>query len=130
MQGDDLEAIHRYMMTAETQTPEAVALRDGWIVWWEDLNWWEKNTDDDTYNQARNRRNAFLRANAVTPDEKAAAEAVILGGVTTEEMAGGVRETNSQGGYAEERGLGTTAMIGLYAGGLLLAAVAIRQLFK
>jgi carbohydrate-binding DOMON domain-containing protein len=100
VQADDLEAINRYVMTAPAKTPEAGKLRDDWAIWWTGLSWWDKNTDEGIYAQGRNRRNAFTRANAVTPEEKAAAELAIREGVTTEEMTGGVRESTSTGDYA------------------------------
>lgn len=83
----DMEAINRFMSDTVAVTPEGVKLKDAWIKWWDNLGWWEKSIETGPFDEARNRRNAFIRANAATAAEKEAVERVIRTGVTTEEMS-------------------------------------------
>ena len=101
-QSDDLEAINKFIMGAKIKTKAADKLRTEWLRWWEKLGWYDKAIESDTYDLARNKRNAFNRANAATAKEKAAVESVITGGVTAEETRGGTRRTTSDGNYLED----------------------------
>ena len=100
---EDIEAVNRYMMTTEAVTEKAVELKDEWVRWYNDLSWYALNVgNQSTYDEARNRRNAFNLANATTPEERAGAKKVARKGLTTEEMQGGVKRTDSQGRFPEE----------------------------
>jgi hypothetical protein len=98
-QGEDMEAINRYIMTAPLRTSAATRLRDDWLRWYDQLSWYEREYEQATYDEARNRRNAFNLANATTTREKEAVEQVMKTGLTTEEMEGGTRRTTTEGKY-------------------------------
>lgn len=98
---DDLEAINRYMTSTPIKTSDAAELHDDWIKWWDTLSWTDKHFED-TYDEARNRRNAFNMANAVTPRARSAAEDTIKNGLSTEELAGGTDRRLSTGEYSED----------------------------
>lgn len=83
----DMEAINRFMSDTVAVTPEAVKLKDDWIKWWDQLGWWEKSIETGPFDEARNRRNAFIRANVTSAADREAVERVIKTGVTTEEMS-------------------------------------------
>lgn len=100
-QSEDMEAIHRYIVNSPLNTKQAERLHDDWLGWYEGLTWWEKSMDTDTYDKARNRRNEFNRANAVTVAAKQAADEVKTRGLTTEELAGGYDRRLASGEYAE-----------------------------
>jgi hypothetical protein len=99
-QSEDMDAINRYMMRMDLMTGQAAQHRDAWVVWYDNLSWWERTQDGAIYDEARNRRNEFNLANAVTPEEKAGVLHVMQTGMTTEEMAGGTRRTLSSGMYS------------------------------
>lgn len=88
VQSDDLDAINAFFMSTEAVTPQAVTIKDAWVTWFNQLSWWERTVDGNTYDMARNRRNEFNLANAVTIAEKAQVENVIKTGMSTEQMQG------------------------------------------
>lgn len=98
-QSEDMEAVNRYIASAPLKTKEAGRVHDEWRRWYDGLSWLEKSWDSETWDRARNLRNQFNRANAVTAVEKERAENQIRTGLTTEEIAGGVRRTLSTGDY-------------------------------
>lgn len=100
-QAEDLEAINRTISNAKLVTKEGAKMHDEWRRWYDSLGWFDKNLSSAVYDKGRNLRNEFFRANAVSSDAKEAAERSILDGVTTEELAGGVRRTLSTGQYAD-----------------------------
>lgn len=102
MQADDIDAINVYIMQTQAVTPEATKLKDSWIKWFNDLSWYSKDLSLDTYDEARNRRNAFNIANAPTAVAKAQVKAVVKGGLTSEESAGRASRLNSEGKFPEE----------------------------
>ena len=97
----DMEAINRFMSDTVAVTPEAVRLKDDWIRWWDTLGWGEKNVGTQAFDEARNRRNAFIIANAITPSQKKDMEDVVKHGITSEEMQGDTRRADSSGKFPE-----------------------------
>jgi hypothetical protein len=95
----DMIAINRYISDTVAITPEAVKLKDSWIIWWNGLTWYQKNIASETFDEARNRRNAFFVANAPTEKEKDAVKQVIETGGTEEESEGKPRRTLSSGNF-------------------------------
>lgn len=87
-QSDDLDAINTYMSTTPLVTSKATALHDDWVTWWNGLGFYDKSLDSNTYNIARNKRNAFNLANVTTAAEHAAVQQVVTHGVTTEQQQG------------------------------------------
>lgn len=63
MQIDDLNAINNFFKTAGAQTPQALDISLAWHPWFNNLSWFEKNTDSAILKDANNRRNAFNAAN-------------------------------------------------------------------
>lgn len=118
-QSEDMDAINRMMAGAPLRTKAAAAVHDEWIKWWDGLSWWEKALDGETYDRARNLRNQFNRANAVTASDRAAVERMQTTGLTNEEIAGGTRRTLSTGDYDVPL-LSTSSRLAL--GGLALLA--------
>lgn len=93
---EDMIAINRYMSDTVAETPEAIKLKNQWIKWWDSLTWNERNLGTATFDEARNRRNAFQIAN-----DPSVAETVARGG-TTEEMEGDARRASSEGFFEDE----------------------------
>jgi hypothetical protein len=90
----DMIAINRFMSDTFAATPEAVRLKDQWIRWWDKLTWNERNLSSSVFDEARNRRNAFMIANAKNPKQT---QEIISRGIETEEMEGGSRRTTDDG---------------------------------
>ncbi len=99
----DTEAINKYIVETPTKTEQARALRDEWIVWYDDLSFWEKNLDDDILDEARNRRNDFNEANATTFAEHAQVRDVIEHGMSTEQMRGDTDRRLSDGSLPKHK---------------------------
>ena len=103
-QADNIDAITTYMTSVATQvkTPAARAKQDEYKAWIDTIGWYNKNYDRPTYDHARNLRNEFNAANAVTPAEKLAVQQVLTTGVTTEEQQGEGRRVSSEGKFSEQ----------------------------
>ncbi len=95
----DMEAVNRYIAGAPLKTKAAGAAHDEWVKWFDGLSYLEKALDSETWDRARNLRNKFNEANAVTAAEKEQAARVRTTGLTTEEIAGGTRRALSTGDY-------------------------------
>lgn len=89
-QGEDLDAIQAFFTSAlpSAKTPEAIALGNSFLIWYDGLGFWDKSMSSGTLDEAKARRDAFNRANAVTPVEKAQVEDVIAHGMKTSDMEG------------------------------------------
>jgi hypothetical protein len=100
---DDIEAINVYMHSTPPQTPAgSIALND-WVTWYEQtkpgvFSFWS----DADVDHARNLRNAFNRANAVTTAEKAKVDEVIKTGQSLEQSAGQTDRRNAAGDIVEQ----------------------------
>jgi hypothetical protein len=103
-QADNIDAITTYMTSLATQvkTTAARAKQDEYKAWIDTVGWYNKNYDRPTYDHARNLRNEFNVANAVTPEEKQAVQQVLTTGLTTEEQQGGGRRVSSEGKFSEQ----------------------------
>lgn len=99
LQADDIDAINKYIVYATVKTKDAAKIKDEWIRWHDGLGWWSKNMDSAVYDEARNKRNRFNLANAVTKAEKEDVKNVQQTGLSTEEMQGGTRRVLSSGTY-------------------------------
>lgn len=97
---DDLEAIDRYITSQPVNTAAAARIKDEWIGWHDNVSTWLGVSQED-YDHARNLRNQFNLANAITPEAQTAARNTIKTGMTTEEMAGGTDRRLSNGMYGE-----------------------------
>jgi len=95
---EDLAAIDRYIKSAPLNTSEARKLRDEWTRFYDGLGW---SPSLEEYDAARNLRNRFNLANAITAADKAHVEVVMKSGMTTEEMAGGTDRRLLSGMYDE-----------------------------
>ena len=86
--GDDIKAVRAFFDATPAKTDEAAKIKDAFIKWYDGL-WITANyTDLATYDLARNQRNRFNLANAVTPEDKAVVEDVIKTGISTEQTQG------------------------------------------
>ncbi len=99
---EDIEAINQFFHRADSapKTAAARALLTDWVQWYDankpgTFGWWS----DEQSDVARNKRNAYNRANAVTAQEKAATERVITSGVSTEQAQGEADRRNADGNY-------------------------------
>jgi hypothetical protein len=95
-QEQDMEALDAYMSATPAVTPQAVALKNAWRAWFDGLTFISRR-ESDNWDEARNRRNDFNRANAVTPAEKKQVEQTIKTGQTTEQSAGETDRRDSNG---------------------------------
>jgi murein L,D-transpeptidase YafK len=98
----DMAAINQLIANTEPVTAKARQLKDEWITWWDDLTWLDKNVTGDAYDKARNKRNEFLKANAVTAAEKEAVRRVQATGATTEEVEAGTNKPGEAGQFHKE----------------------------
>ena len=118
----NLEATNRSIMETEAKTPLARKLKDDWIEWYEDLSYYERNMDWDTWDEARNRRNEFWEANATTPEELEQVQTVIREGMTSEEYAGEARRQRESGRFGDEEPLIPPQYLWIGAGVLVIGA--------
>lgn len=99
---EDLRAINDFFHRPANapKTAAAKAVFNEWIAWWEDNgdNWFNGTAELD---HARNLRNDYNRANAVTAEAKAQVESVIRTGMTSEQAAGETDRRNAEGGFTE-----------------------------
>lgn len=96
---DNMAAIVDYINRTPTKTPEAARIKDEFAKWYNGISYWDD--EQITYDKARNYRNSFNLANAVTSSEKQTVERVIKTGLTTEEAAGeSARARTTSGQYA------------------------------
>jgi hypothetical protein len=119
-QSEDMDAVNVYMSTTTIQTPAAAKIHDEWRTWYDDLGWFTRNYESETWDHARNLKNNFNLANATTASDYQAAQEVAQRGLTTEELAGGVRRTLASGQYAEPL-ISTNTKLGLAVVGITLA---------
>lgn len=77
MASDNMSAIQRSIAGTTPKTDQARILKSEFIKWYDKLSWLEQNeVTGNAYPEARKRRDAFFAANATTPQEVKAAEAV------------------------------------------------------
>lgn len=102
---DDVEAINRFFHDPGNapKTPTASAAFNEWVTWYEDnkpgiFGFWS----DADVDHARNLRNAYNRANAVTSAEKQAVENQIKTGISLEQAQGQTDRRNAQGDIVEQ----------------------------
>ncbi len=127
---EDMEAINTYIMGSKVNTKAADAVKNKWIVWWEE----NKRSGWDWYSQeefdlARNFRNQFNLANAKSSTEKDAVKNQASSGVTSEEARGETKRSTSEGYYIvpEPPLISNTTKIGIIAA---IAAVALGWVAK
>ena len=100
---DDIDSIASYFGRTPAVTPAAVKLKDKFTIWFKDLGWYDRNMDtDNTFNEARNRRNEFNEKNAVTAKERENVKRVIHTGFTAEEAQGRPKAMLSTGRYVTD----------------------------
>lgn len=125
-QAANIEAIERYIgEQVPPRTPEAVRIRDEFLRFTSALSSWSRNFEQGAYDRVRNYKLAYNRANAITPEEKAAVETVAKTGFSTEQMQGLPDRRLADGSYAPppttaERLSGPLIVGGLALLGLLL----------
>lgn len=106
----NIAAINDYIMTQTLKTAEAGVIRNEWLKFHEGLGAWGRNFPSvGDYDTARNIRNRFNDAQAITPQEKIAAITQRTQGLTSEELRGEAKRTTAQGGYLEEEASGGNA---------------------
>ena len=100
---EDIEAINEFMHRETPKTDAARAAFNEWVRWYEAtkpgvFSFWS----DADFDHARNLRNAYNRANAVTQKEKDLAERVIRTGQSREQMQGETDRRDAQGNIQEQ----------------------------
>jgi hypothetical protein len=93
----NMEAMNAYMMNSQAHTLLANELRDSWISWYDNLG--IVVDVDSVFDEGRNRRNAFNRANAVSSAEKEQVDGQIKTGMSLEQTEGKADRRNSSGNY-------------------------------
>jgi hypothetical protein len=85
----NMAALVVYFNRTEPHTPAAAKVKNDFAGWNSNLGWWAMNMDSNvTWNQARNFKLQFDRANAITPAQQALVEQVAATGMTSEQMQG------------------------------------------
>ncbi len=83
---DNMAALVDYFNAQQPVTPAAAKIKDQFATWHSQLSFYDTSVDSDTtWNQARNFRDTYERANAVTPQQQAAVSAVQQTGITSEQ---------------------------------------------
>lgn len=126
----NIDAINTYIMTQPLKTSEAGIVRNEWLKFHEGLGWTGRNFPSvGDYDKARNIRNKFNDAQAVTAKEKEAVIDQRLQGLTSEELRGEIKRTTADGGYLEEEASGnsepwlpTKTKVALGIGALVIGA--------
>lgn len=100
---DNIDAINDFFHRTSPVTPAAAIAFNDWVKWYEAtkpglLSYWS----DADVDHARNLRNAFNRANAVTTAEKKQVDEVIKTGQTIEQSAGEPDRRNAAGDIVEQ----------------------------
>lgn len=99
----NIEAINRYIADAKINTAAAAKIRDRWIKWHDNLGWYDSSFPSlQVYDEARNIRNEFNIANAVTTEEKKQVKQLQQEGLTSEELRGETSRRLSTGDYLEK----------------------------
>lgn len=125
-QSEDMDAINAYIAPrGKAQTSEAMKLRDAWIVWHDNLGWWERGQDEDIYDQARNRRNEYDLANAKTQQRKDEIKVHQQSGKSTEEMQDEPDRRLASGKYSEDEKPWIPTWAKWAAGGVTALAVGL-----
>ena len=99
----NVEAINDYMHRTSVATPAGAIALNAWVPWYEAskpslFGWWS----DADVDHARNLRNDFNRANAVTAAEKKQVDEVIKTGQTLEQGQGQTDRRNAAGDIVEQ----------------------------
>jgi len=102
----NVEAINDFMHRTPPATPAGAIAFNDWVTWYEktkpaDFNPFGFWSDADV-DHARNLRNAFNRANAVTAAEKKQVDEVIKTGQTLEQAQGQTDRRNAAGDIIEQ----------------------------
>lgn len=124
-QGENIDAIERYISEQEpARTDRAKRVRDDFLKWIAGVNILSRELDPAIYDRVRNWKLDYNRANAATPEERAAVEEQAKRGLSTEELRGDPDRRQTDGSYAPAPTFGerfTPLFIGLG----LLAVIAI-----
>lgn len=130
----NIAAINTYVMTQPLKTAEAGIVRNEWLKFHEALGWTGRAFPSvEDYDKARNIRNRFNDAQAVTQAEKTAAVEQKLKGLTSEELRGETRRTTTEGGYLEDEASGgepwlpTKTKVALGIGALVVGGLFIAK---
>lgn len=92
----NIDAIRAYFDQTPVMTPDAQKIKDAFVIWYDDLSWFGKGLNSN-YDLARNQRNRFNLANAITPQEKQNVQTVISTGMSTEQLQGQVDRRDETG---------------------------------
>jgi hypothetical protein len=82
---DDMDAIKAYFVRTNAVTSEATKIKNEFTKWFDGL-WWFEKTSQASFDLARNQRNRFNLANAITPEEKQKVQTVIESGLSEEQL--------------------------------------------
>ncbi len=93
---ENIDAIRAFFAQTPVQTPDAQKIKDAFVIWYDDLTWFGKGLNSN-YDLARNQRNRFELANAVTPQEKQNVQTVLTTGMSTEQLQGGADRRDEAG---------------------------------
>lgn len=94
----DLQAINAYMHSQTLNNEQATALFNDWVSWYEGLGFMDLHVSDgQTFDTARNKRDAFNLANATNDAEREQVQRVMKSGQSSEQDAGQTDRRNASG---------------------------------
>ena len=96
-QAADIEAINKFFAETPPANNEAAKVKTDWVAWYNKLGWYDKNVVSGTGNEAINRRNAYLRANATTNAEQKMVDDFLKGGPAVNPVTGQVIQKTPEG---------------------------------
>lgn len=97
---DDLEAIQKFFADSTAKTSAAIKIKDQFTKWYDDLYWYQKNYQSNL-DIARNYRNSYNLANAISDQEKQNVETVIKTGISREQAMGEADRRLASGMYPD-----------------------------
>lgn len=124
----DIDAIQVYFQTTPVKTQAAQAIKDKFVTWVTGLSWLDK-MGQAAFDLARNQRNDFNTANAVTDTEKQTVTDVATTGLSEEQMQGQPDRRLSDGSFPGPRtppppgGLASWTTIAWLGGGVAALGV-------
>lgn len=91
MAQEDMDAINAYMNNTKAVTKDALAIKNDWFKWWDNLSWFDKQAGG-AYDDARAKRDAFNLANVTSNQERLNVERVQTTGLRTEDVSASTKQ--------------------------------------
>lgn len=95
-QAANIDAIDVFFGSTQALNSEATRIKDEWMQWVSSLSWYQKHADEGVGAEAFNRRNAFMRANAL-PEERESVDEFLKKVPVVDPVTGKINHVTSTG---------------------------------